>query len=473
MKLRLSILILILLISSAVHAKDMRKAYIKALDENRKANDSLTSRSDFINRSRNDLLKQINIEKSKIGRLNRSIKSLNSGISGVEKKLNSLLKKNSANSKERHELSLNVRSAATDLNEILDSSILSSTDKDRGAFLNIILNKKRFPGMEDIVKLSDLYFEEMVLSGEVEFTKNNFINKEGVQERGKILRIGKFCAILMKKNGETGFLKYSPNTKDFCELANSAEWKHRSNFEEYMDGKVRDVYLDITHGAALRQISHKKSLLDQISSGGILVYPILILGFIALCFGIERIFALKKLRTDSDQLMLKISENAIDGNIKESASLIPENSKIPVHNVIKAGLTSNTEDRETLETILQEAMLKEIPRVEKKLSLLAVTGSVTPLLGLLGTVTGMIKTFHSITLYGSGDPRLMSGGISEALVTTMLGLAVAIPVMLIHTYLNQKVDSIANDMEEKAVGICNIILLKKEKETKRDRKDAA
>ncbi len=473
MKVKLVIVFLILLISSVGHARDMRKAYIKALDDNKKAKDSLTSRSDFINKSRNDLLKQINIEKTNIGRLNRSIKSLNNEISGIEKKLNSLLKKNSANSKERHELTLNVRSAATDLDEILDNSILSSTNKDRGAFINLILNKKRFPGMEDIVKLSDLYFEEMLLSGEVEVTESNFINREGVQEKGTILKIGKFCAILMKKDGDTGFLKYSPKTKDLCELANSAEWKHRNSFEEYMGGKTRDVYLDITHGAALRQISHKKSLLDQVSSGGLLVYPILILGFIALCFGIERIFALKKLRTDSDQLMLKISENAINGNIEESAGLIPENSKIPVHNVIKAGLTANTENRETLETVLQEAMLKEIPRVEKKLSLLAVTGSVAPLLGLLGTVTGMIKTFHSITLYGTGDPRLMSGGISEALVTTMLGLAVTIPVMLIHTYLNQKVDSIANDMEEKAVGICNIILLKKEKDTKRDRKDAA
>ena len=84
-------------------------------------------------------------------------------------------------------------------------------------------------------------------------------------------------------------------------------------------------------------------------------------------------------------------------------------------------------------------------------------GSIAPLLGLLGTVTGMINTFHVIRLYGTGNPRIMSGGISEALVTTMLGLTVAIPVMVMHTFLNCRVDSIVNDMEAKAVALTNII----------------
>ena len=125
--------------------------------------------------------------------------------------------------------------------------------------------------------------------------------------------------------------------------------------------------------------------------------------------------------------------------------------------VIKAGLAVRHRDRETQESVLQEAILHQLPRVESGLSVLAVLGAVAPLLGLLGTVTGMINTFRVITLFGTGDPKLMSGGISEALVTTELGLIVAIPIMLMHTFLPRRADHIIGDMEEKAVQLTNII----------------
>lgn len=95
--------------------------------------------------------------------------------------------------------------------------------------------------------------------------------------------------------------------------------------------------------------------------------------------------------------------------------------------------------------------------MERFLSTLGMLAAIAPLLGLLGTVTGMIDTFHVITLHGTGDPRMMSGGISEALVTTMLGLSVAIPIMLAHTLLNRAVDNHIGQMEEKAVALVNIV----------------
>jgi biopolymer transport protein ExbB len=128
----------------------------------------------------------------------------------------------------------------------------------------------------------------------------------------------------------------------------------------------------------------------------------------------------------------------------------------PVINVLTAGLAGRNEDRETQENILQEAILREAPRLERFLAVLGILAAIAPLLGLLGTVTGMIGTFRVITLYGTGDPRMMSGGISEALVTTELGLAVAIPIMLLHTFLGRRVDHIIGDMEEKAVALTNI-----------------
>jgi biopolymer transport protein ExbB len=110
-----------------------------------------------------------------------------------------------------------------------------------------------------------------------------------------------------------------------------------------------------------------------------------------------------------------------------------------------------------MENALQEAILREIPSMERFLSTLGMLAAIAPLLGLLGTVTGMIDTFHVITLHGTGDPRLMSGGISEALITTMLGLSVAIPLMLAHTLFNRAVERNIGELEEKAVALVNLV----------------
>jgi biopolymer transport protein ExbB len=142
----------------------------------------------------------------------------------------------------------------------------------------------------------------------------------------------------------------------------------------------------------------------------------------------------------------------VDGILKKH-----KNHNWPVVNVIRDGINARKEDRETLESVLQESILRELPRLERGMSVVAVFGAVAPLLGLLGTVTGMIATFRVITLYGTGDPKLMSGGISEALITTEWGLFVAIPTMLIHTFLSRRVNTIVGDMEEKAVTMTNII----------------
>jgi len=110
-----------------------------------------------------------------------------------------------------------------------------------------------------------------------------------------------------------------------------------------------------------------------------------------------------------------------------------------------------------LESVLQKSILKELPQLERFLPMLNIMKAISPLLGLLDTVTSMISTFHVITLYGTGDPRMMSGGISTALVTTMLGLAVAIPIMLLYTFLCRRVAHVIGDMEEKAVALSNIV----------------
>ena len=123
-----------------------------------------------------------------------------------------------------------------------------------------------------------------------------------------------------------------------------------------------------------------------------------------------------------------------------------------------AGLQHRNDPSEAIQSALSEAILRETPRLERFLVALKVCAAVAPLLGLLGTVTGMINTFQVITMHGTGDPRLMAGGISEAMVTTQVGLAVAIPAMIIASYLGRRARNLSQDMEEKGLALMGSLL---------------
>jgi biopolymer transport protein ExbB len=125
----------------------------------------------------------------------------------------------------------------------------------------------------------------------------------------------------------------------------------------------------------------------------------------------------------------------------------------PLGRVLQVAAHNGTADVETLELKLAEAVLKETPRLTRAVLMLKIIGVVAPLLGLLGTVTGMIVTFQAITLFGTGDPKLMAGGISQALVTTVLGLMVAIPMVLLHTLVAGRSKKILHVLQEQSAGI--------------------
>jgi biopolymer transport protein ExbB len=221
-----------------------------------------------------------------------------------------------------------------------------------------------------------------------------------------------------------------------------------------MAGEDMAVPIDITGGAALKQLARAESAWEMLLSGGPLVWPILLVGLISLALIVERLGFLRKVRANTDQLMGRVNELVQAGDLEGALAEADSQAGRPTSNVIKAGPGPERLRRiEVIENGLTEAMLKELPRLERFLTALKVMAAVAPLLGLLGTVTGMINTFHVITVHGTGDPRLMAGGISEALITTQLGLAVAIPVLVAAALLSRKAQRIASDMEEKAVAM--------------------
>jgi biopolymer transport protein ExbB len=257
--------------------------------------------------------------------------------------------------------------------------------------------------------------------------------------------------------GEIGFLNYTPSGGKLFALSRLPSGRMQEQIAAYMEGMSDAAPIDISRGAALRQLVHKLSFWEQIPKGGPIVWPILAILGLGILIVAERVIFLLRKRFDADGLIRRIEELAAGRKWQECAKACARYGRKPVARVMNAGLSCRDMQREEMENVLQEAILKEVPPMERFLSTLGMLAAIAPLLGLLGTVTGMINTFHVITLYGTGDPRMMSGGISEALVTTMLGLSVAIPLLLAHTLLNRSVDNKIGQMEEKAVALVNII----------------
>jgi len=359
-----------------------------------------------------------------------------------------------------------IRIAAKDIDALLSQSINSALEPGREKKIRPILSKAKFPGMDDIKSMVDILFDEIAVTGQVRIIDGPMVNRAGKETVAKILTLGNFTAAYQAdENGKTeaGFLLFSGKSRSLFALSKLPPSFLSKKIKKYMAGESEDVPIDISHGAALRQITHRTNLKLQIQKGGPIVWPILCIGFFALIIIMERLFFLRKANINADKMMDKVNVLAETEQWDECVKICEKQKGRPVPRVLLAGINSRNQTREEMENILQETILREIPRLEKFLSTLGILAAIAPLLGLLGTVTGMINTFHVITFYGTGDPKMMSGGISEALTTTMLGLGVAIPIMLFHTFLSRNVETIISQMEEKGVALANIVFKGKAK----------
>jgi len=224
-----------------------------------------------------------------------------------------------------------------------------------------------------------------------------------------------------------------------------------------MDGETAVVPIDISRGSAIRQISGDLDLFEQITAGGPVVWPILSILLFGILIIAERLIFLLRRHVNAEKLVEQLNSLALRNQWESCENLLKKFSHKPLAIVLQAALKNRRLKREDIENVLQETILGQIPPLERFLSTLGMMASIAPLLGLLGTVTGMINTFHTITYFGTGDAKMMSGGISEALVTTMLGLSVAIPIMFSHTLLSRFVENLIAQMEEKAVAFINTI----------------
>ena len=448
----------LLAIAPAAHAQDVREAVKKAEADRLAAEQRAREVEERIINDRAALAAEVTRLEARQKELEGSIDGLVRGKEAKTSHRERLTDDWETREVEFKEISGNVRVAARDVEALLNQSPITALLPDRLQRVQPLLEPGYFPDITDISAMAGVLFDEMKRSGLVVLQQGPFVGRDGEPTAGDILTLGKFTA-MYRKDGEVGFLTYSTDTQKLFALSVLPEGGMRRVMKKYLEGKSEVVPIDISSGGALRQITHKVSVVEEFKLGGPIMWPILIIGIAVVVIAFYKFVYLRRVHGDTDAIMGKVNDLAAKGDWAGVDEIMKkhENHNWPVVNVIRDGIRARKEDRETLESVLQESILRELPRLEKGLSVVAVFGAVAPLLGLLGTVTGMIATFRVITLYGTGDPKLMSGGISEALLTTEWGLFVAIPTMLIHTFLSRRVNTIVGDMEEKAVTMSNII----------------
>ena len=199
---------------------------------------------------------------------------------------------------------------------------------------------------------------------------------------------------------------------------------------------------------------------DIVNKGGPMMYLIILSSILAFGVVIDRIYNLRKARIDADKFMDGITSVLKRNKIIESIEMC-NNTPGPIAHIIKAGILKHDRSKPEIKEAVDEAAQLEIPRLEKHLPILATIAHIAPLLGLLGTVTGMIRSFQVIQAKALAltpvNPGDLAGGIWEALLATVAGLAVAIPTYVAYNYLTSQVDSLVYDMERSATDLVNLL----------------
>lgn len=199
---------------------------------------------------------------------------------------------------------------------------------------------------------------------------------------------------------------------------------------------------------------YSSKIKEFIKAGGPVMFPLLFLPIWALIIAIIKLTQIMIKRKSGKQFSEEVISLIKEGKNKDAYKLV-KNTSGPIAKVVKTCLQHREWDRETSEKAVREIIVEEVPLLNKNMNTLAVLAAVAPLMGLLGTVSGMIGLFKVITLYGTGDPRIMAGGISEALITTQTGLTIAIPILLLHNFIQNRNNSLHVDMEKSAIKVLN------------------
>ena len=327
-----------------------------------------------------------------------------------------------------------VRQTAGDLKGMVLTSITSAQIKGRDKFLSLMVDRKKLPNIHELRRLWLELQREMTELGQVRQFNDFVVLNNGDKIKKQITRVGGFNLV-----SEGRYLMYRNETGQITELSKQPARRFLKSIDdlESATSTYSAFALDPSRGALLSVLLRVPSLIERIGQGGVVGYVIILLFFLGLGIVIYRWVILRR---EKEKIMQQIES-------------VQPDEKTPIGRLRVAFEKHKHQDLETLELKLDEALLQSLPLFERGISTVKILAAVAPLMGLLGTVTGMILTFQSITLFGTGDPKLMAGGISQALITTVLGLCCAIPLLLLHNLISGQSKALIQILEEQTAGL--------------------
>ena len=327
------------------------------------------------------------------------------------------------------------RTAAGEIDPLLRRSIISQEYTGRAEALSQISQARTLPTRQQLDLLWRAMLQEVVGQGEVK-TFQAVVANENNNEPVDVFRVGPFTAFTAESSPK--FLDLDGGKFiSFATQPSGDIMKNAQGLIKGGEGSVIAAPVDPSQGDLLGLLANMPKLGDRIKQGGLPGYVVLSLLAIGLVIGIYKLVTL----------------TMIGAAVNKTAQTKQAGSSNPLARIFQAYEDARNDDVEALELRLDEAILKETPKIDSLVNLIKVLAAVSPMMGLLGTVVGMIRTFTQITLVGTGDPKTMADGISQALVTTVEGLVAAIPLILLHAFVSAKARSVQQVLEEQAAGM--------------------
>ena len=376
----------------------------------------------------NQALKELKREEDILAKLQETFERQDQDLSALEERL-------ALATGALGELFGTVRQTARETSALLEDSIISAQYPGRAEELKKIAGQKQLPDIADLEKLWLLLLTEMAEQGRISIFQTELLQAGGNLTQREIIRAGSFNLFSKGRyliyEGKTGQVREPGRQPEraFLALARKMEKSGRKH--------ILRLGLDPSRGSLLSLLIQSPSLGERLAQGGLIGYIILLLLLGGLALSLHK------------HLQLKKEERGFQAQA-QSKEILPNN---PLGEIMRLFAGFQNQSRENFELKAEELILKKTNDLRRGLSLIRLIAGVAPLLGLLGTVTGMIATFQSITLFGTGDPKLMAGGISQALVTTALGLISAIPLIFAHSFVAGRAKKLADSYEEQALGL--------------------
>lgn len=331
-----------------------------------------------------------------------------------------------------------VRQVANDFASVVNNSIISAQFPERGDFVVNLAQTKELPSIQVLERFWFELQREMTESGKVVAFKTKVVQPDGKPIDATVTRVGPFNATSGGK-----FLSYLPSQKQLAVMARQPGDEYEAaarRLESAKSGYVKTV-IDPTRGVLLSIYSQRPNLKERIDHGEAVGYVIIVVGLIGAVLAVYQF------------VYLVIQRRKVKAQLAALETPTTDNPLGRVLSTFQGSAEKLEEDAEVVELRISEAVLKEVPKLERFQSFIKLAVAAGPLLGLIGTVVGMIVTFQSITESGSSDPKLMAAGISQAMIATVLGLGIAIPLLFAHAWLASLSKSILQVLDEQSTGL--------------------